>query len=56
MPNETDQRTIVLAKRKTKTERLVTGFGSVCSSVSAIGCTIRNDGIKRKREWMLHAS
>jgi hypothetical protein len=56
MPNETDQRTIVLAKRKTKTERLVTDFASICSSVAAIGCTIRNDGIKRKRGWMLHPS
>jgi hypothetical protein len=46
----------VLAKRKKKTERLVAGFASICSSVSAMGCTIRNDAIKRKRGWLIQLS
>src|SRR6267143_1280405 len=49
MPSAIDQRTIVLAKRKIKTERGVDGFGAAtCSSVSAIRCTIRNDFSKGK--------
>src|ERR1044071_6196629 len=50
-----DQRTSVLAKRKTKPERRVDGLGAATrSSVSAILSTIRNDFSKGKRRRRFH--
>src|SRR5205814_10635227 len=50
IPSAIDQRTIVLAKRKIKTERGVADFGAATrSSVSAIRSTIRNHPGKGKR-------
>jgi hypothetical protein len=45
----TDHKATVLMNRRMNTERRVTTFGPVCSSVAGMSCIISEEGALRKR-------